>query len=172
MNSNGRRYLALVWSAAFALSLTGAASPEQSDAGLTALFFRYYSAIEKGRWPDAFRLLHERLKIATQVRTPEDLARRSHQSQKELIEAFETFDHLEVDKTAIDLSSLQARVTEAGGGHVAGELRYDFVVFPKGPGRPLMYRVIMNVGLEQGLIIRMTQQSMARIDPGRAGETL
>jgi hypothetical protein len=55
---------------------------------------------------------------------------------------------------------------------VAGQVVYDLVVFPVGPGRPLMYRVVMNVGLAQGQIIRLSQASMIRIDPGALGDVL
>jgi hypothetical protein len=54
----------------------------------------------------------------------------------------------------------------SGDGNVAGQVVYDLVVFPSGPGRPLMYRVVMDVGLVQGRIIRLSQSSMTRIDPG------
>ena len=45
-------------------------------------------------------------------------------------------------------------------------------VDPVGPGRPLMYRVVMDVGLAQGQIIRLSQASMVRIDPGALGDVL
>ena len=35
-----------------------------------------------------------------------------------------------------------------------------------------MYRVVMDVGLSQGLIIRLTQESISRIDPGAFGDML
>jgi hypothetical protein len=148
------------------------AAPEGTDSGLTAVFVRYYSAIQKGRWKDAFDLLHDRLKEATQVSTPEDLAQRSSRTQQELIAAFQKHDRLEVGKTEVDLTSIKARVTGAGDGDVAGQVSYDLVVFPKGTGRALMYRVVLDVGLSQGRIIRITQESMTRIDPGALGDVL
>jgi len=161
---------ALLWPVPTALA--AASPPEGTDSGLTAVFVRYYSAIAKGRWGDAFQMLHKRLKEATAVKTPEDLARRSSRSQQDLIAAFETYDRLEVVRTEMDLTSIKARVTAAGDGDVAGEVSYDLVVFPKGQGRPLMYRVTLNVGLAQGQIIRITQHSMARIDPGGHGDAI
>ena len=146
-----------------------AEAPEDSDSGLTALFVRYYSAVQKGRWEEAFKLLHDRLKTATQVNTPEDLARWTFRTQQELINAFQSFDHIEVAKADVDLTSIQGRILGVGNGNVSGEVTYDLIVFPKGPGRPLMYRVMMMVGLSEGLIIRITQQSMTRIDPGGLG---
>jgi hypothetical protein len=143
---------------------------EDSDAGLTAVFVRYYSAIAKGRWNEAFQMLHGRLKLATEVQTPEDLARRDVRAQRELIEAFETYDRVDVARTEVDLTSIKAHVTGSAEGNVAGQVSYDLVVFPKGLGRPLMYRVMMDVGLAQGQIIRITQHSMARIDPGGYGD--
>jgi hypothetical protein len=153
-------------------SAARAATPEESDAGLTALFVRYYSAVAKERWNEAFHLLHDRLKIATEVHSPEDLAVKSSQSQRELIEAFQSFDRIEVAKTEMDLTSIKGRVTTAGDGNVAGEVSYDLAVFPKGPGKPLMYRVVMDVGLAQGQIIRITQHSMSRIDPRAFGDAI
>jgi len=148
-----------------------AAVPEDSDAGLTNLFVRYYTALEKGRWGEAFEYLHDRLKLATEVKTPEDLAKRNVKTQQELIEAFQTFDRIEVAKTAIDLTSIKARVASSADHNVAGEVTYDLLVYPTGPGRPLMYRVVLDIGLSTGRIIRMTQQSMTRIDPGGRGES-
>ena len=148
------------------------ALPEETDSGFTALFARYYGAVAKGRWADAFHLLHDRLKTATDVHSPEDLARQSLRTQKELIEAFQTFDRLEVSKTELDLTSVKGHVTAAGDGDVAGELSYDLIVFPKGPGRSRVYSVIMDVGLSQGRIIRMTQRSIARTDPGGLGDAV
>ena len=75
-------------------------------------------------------------------------------------------------KTEVDLTSIKATVTAAEAGNVAGEVVYDLVVFPVGPGRSLMYRVVMDVGLSQGLIIRLTQESITRIDPGAIRDTL
>ena len=143
-----------------------AKASEDSDSGLTALFVRYYSAVQKGWWQEALGLLHERLKLATQLRTPEDLAQRNGRTQQELKDAFQKFDHLEVAKAEVDVTSIRAQVTGLGEGDVTGQVTYDLVVFPKGPGRPLMYRVVMDVGLSEGRIIRLTQQSMTRIDPG------
>jgi hypothetical protein len=148
-----------------------AAAPEDSDAGLTNLFVRYYTAVDKGRWAEAFEFLHDRLKLATEVKTPEDLAKRDTKAQQELIEAFQTFDRIEVAKTAVDLTSIKARIASSADHNVAGEVMYDLLVFPIGPGRPLMYRVVLDVGLSTGRIIRMTQQSITRIDPGGRGES-
>ena len=156
----------------FTAPSAAAAAPEESDAGLTALFVRYYSAVAKGRWVDAFQFLHDRLKTATEVHSPEELAQKSFRSQQELIDAFETFDRLEVARTEMDLTSIKGHVKAAGDGNVAGEVTYDLLVFPKGPGRPLMYRVVMDVGLAEGQIIRITQHSMARIDPGGIGDAV
>lgn len=146
--------------------------PESTDAGLTAIFVRYYGAVQKGRWKAAFDLLHDRLREATRVSTPEDLAQRNLRTQQELIAAFQQHDRLEVAKTEMDLTSIKARVKGFGDGDVAGQLSYDLVVFPKGAGRPLMYRVVLDVGLSQGRIIRITQESMTRIDPGALGDVL
>jgi hypothetical protein len=145
---------------------------EASDAGLTALFVRYYSAVAHGRWSEAFQLLHDRLKAATEVHSPDDLAQASVRSQQELIHAFQSFDRLEVIKTEMDLTSIKAHVKAAGDGNVAGKVTYDLVVFPKSAGRSLMYRVVMDIGLAGGRIIRMTQHSMARIDPGGIGDAV
>jgi hypothetical protein len=150
----------------------GAAEPLESDAGLTALFVRYYSAIAQGRWSDAFQLLHDRLKAATEVHSPEELAQKSSRSQQELIDAFKTFDRLEVARTAMDLMSIKGHVKSSGNGNIAGVVTYDLVVFPKGPGHPLMYRVVMDVGLAGGRIIRITQHSITRIDPGGFGDAI
>jgi len=149
----------------------GAAGPE-SDAGLTALFGRYYSAIAQGHWSDAFHLLHDRLKTATEVHSPEELAQKSARAQQDLIDAFATFDRLEVSKTTVDLTSIQGRVKSSGDGNIAGSITYDLVVFPRGPGHPLMYRVVMDVGLAGGRIIRITQHSITRIDPGGFGDAI
>jgi hypothetical protein len=161
-----------VFLAATGLALVMFSSPagpsvaEDRDAGFTAVFARYYGAIQKGRWHEALELLHERLKAATQVQTPEDLAGRSRRTQLELIQAFEKFDHLEVAKIEVDLTSLNGQIAAEGDGNTLGQVTYDLVVFPKGQGSPLMYRVVMDVGLSGGLIIQLTQRSMARIDPG------
>ena len=154
------------------LSPAAAAAPADSDPGLTTVFVHYYTAVAKGRWTEAFHLLHEQLKTATQVASPEDLARKNTRAQQDLIEAFQTYDRLEVTKTEVDLTSIKGHVTASGDGNVTGKISYDLVVFPKGPGRSLMYRVEMDVGLAQGQIIRLTQHSMVRIDPGRLGDAL
>ena len=150
----------------------GAAESQESDAGLTALFIRYYSAIAQGHWSEAFQLLHDRLKTATEVHSPEELAHKSARAQQELIDAFETFDRLEVAKTTMDLTSIKGRVKSSGDDNIAGIITYDLVVFPKGPGHPLMYRVVMDVGLAGGRIIRITQHSITRIDPGGFGDAI
>lgn len=155
-----------------AVASVGATAPEETDSGLTALFVRYYKAVQKGRWEEAFNLLHDRLKTAIQVHTPEDLAHRDARTQQELIDAFQAFDHIQVAKAEVDLTSIQGRILGVGDGNVAGEVTYDLFVFPKGQGRPLMYRVVMMVGLSEGLIIRITQQSMTRIDPRAFGEAV
>jgi len=149
-----------------------AASPEAPDSVLAAVFFRYYGALQKERYEEALGLLHERLRQALQVRTAKDLAARSIVAQRDLVDAFRRFDKLDVAKTEVDLTSIKATVTAAEAGNVAGEVVYDLVVFPVGPGRPLMYRVVMDVGLSQGLIIRLTQESITRIDPGAIRDVL
>jgi hypothetical protein len=148
------------------VSAVDAAPPDVSDGALTALFVRYYGAVKKGRWEEALGLLHERLKTALNVQTPRELAVRDVVAQQDLIEAFRRFDNLDVAKTEVDLTSINATVMASGDGNVAGQVVYDLVVFPSGPGRPLMYRVVMDVGLAQGRIIRLSQSSMTRIDPG------
>ncbi len=135
-----------------AVARVEAAPPATTDSEFTALFVRYYGALKKERWGEAFGLLHERLKQVLQVQTPHDLAVRNYGAQRDL--------------------SIKGTVSSAGDGNVAGEVVYDLMVFPKGPGRPLMYRVIMDVGLAQGQIIRLTQHSITRIDPGRAGDVM
>ena len=167
-----RRFVFVGLLVVFIAPSAGAADAQESDAGLTALFVRYYSAIAQGRWSDAFHLLHDRLKTATEVHSPEELAQKSARAQQELIDAFETFDHLEVARTTMDLTSIKGRVKSSGDGNVAGTITYDLVVFPKGPGHPLMYRVVMDVGLAGGRIIRLTQHSITRIDPGALGEAI
>lgn len=149
-----------------------AAPPSGTDSELTALFIRYYSAVKKGRWEEALGLLHERLKKALNVQTPKELAIRDVVAQQNLIEGFRRFDNLDVARTEVDLTSIKGTVTSAGDGNVAGQVVYDLVVFPVGPGRPLMYRVVMDVGLAQGRIIRLSQASMVRIDPGGRGDVL
>ena len=149
-----------------------AAPPAGSDSEITALFVRYYRAVKKGRWDEAHGLLHERLKKAMNVQTPRELAVRDVAAQQNLIDGFRRFDNLEVAKTEVDLTSIKGTVTASGDSNVAGQVVYDLVVFPAGPGRPLMYRVVMDVGLAQGQIIRLSQASMVRIDPGALGDVL
>ena len=72
----------------------------------------------------------------------------------------------------MDLSSIKGYVKAFGEGHVAGEVTYDLLVFLKGPGSPRMYRVVTDVGLSDGRIIRITQHSMDRIDPGGVGDAV
>jgi hypothetical protein len=163
--------LLMLWGLLAAMPAPAAPSIE-TDAGFAALFARYYGAVAKGKWDDAFHLLHDRLRTATDVRSPDDLARQSLRTQRELIEAFQTFDRLEVSKTELDLTSIKGHVTAAGEGDVAGELSYELIVFPKGPGRPRVYTVLMDVGLAQGRIIRMTQRSITRTDPGGLGDAV
>ena len=155
-----------------AVSAAEAAPPAGADSEFTALFTRYYSAVKKGRWDEALGLLHERLKKALNVQTPKELAVRDGVAQQSLIEGFRRFDNLEVARTEVDLTSIKGTVTSAGDGNVAGQVVYDIVVFPVGPGRPLMYRVVMDVGLAQGRIIRLSQASMVRIDPGALGDAV
>ena len=157
---------------AFLAPIGSAAEREEADAHLTALFVRYYSAVAQGRWSDAFQFLHDRLKTATEVRSPEELAQRHSRDQHALMQAFETFNRIEVAKTEMDLTSIKGYVKAAGDGSVAGEVTYDLLVFLKGPGRPLMYRVVTDVGLAEGRIIRITQHSMSRIDPGGVGDAV
>ena len=154
------------------VSHVDAAPPVASDSEFTALFVRYYSALKKERWGEAFGLLHERLKKGMNVQSPQELAVRNVVSQQNLIEGFRRFDNLDVAKTEIDLTSIKGIVTASGDGNVAGRVVYDLVVFPVGKGRPLMYRVVMDVGLAQGQIIRLSQASMTRIDPGATGDVL
>ena len=156
----------------FLATSPSAAEPEESNAGLTALFVRYYTAVAQGRWSEAFQFLHDRLKTATEVLSPEELAQRHSRDQHALVQAFETFNRIEVAKTEMDLTSIKGYVKAAGDGNVAGEVSYDLLVFLKGPGRPLMYRVVTDVGLAEGRIIRITQHSMARIDPAGVGDAV
>jgi len=149
-----------------------AVPPAGADSEFTALFIRYYGAVKKGRWDEALGLLHERLKKALNVQTPKELAVRDGVAQQSLIEGFRRFDNLEVARTEVDLTSIKGTVTASGDGNVAGQVVYDLVVFPVGPGRPLMYRVVMDVGLAQGQIIRLSQASMVRIDPGALGDAV
>ncbi len=155
-----------------AMAPVDAAPLAGADGELTALFVRYYTAVKKGRWDEALGLLHERLKKAMNVQTPRELAIRDGVAQQNLIDGFRRFDNLDVAKTEADLASIKGTVTGAGDGNVAGQVVYDLVVFPIGPGRPLMYRVVMDVGLAQGQIIRLSQASMVRIDPGAIGDVL
>jgi hypothetical protein len=155
-----------------AVPLVEAAPPVASDGEFTALFVRYYGALQKERWGEAFGLLHERLKKGMNVQSPQELAVRNIVAQQSLIEGFRRFDNLDVAKTEVDLTSIKATVTASGDGSVAGQVVYDLLVFPVGPGRPLMYRVVMDVGLAQGQIIRLTQSSMTRIDPGALGDAV
>jgi hypothetical protein len=155
-----------------AVPLVEAAPPVASDSEFTSLFVRYYGALQKERWGEAFGLLHERLKKGINVRSPQELAVRNSVAQQNLLEGFRRFDNLDVAKTEVDLASIKGSVAGSGDGNVAGQVVYDLVVFPVGPGRPLMYRVIMDVGLAQGLIIRLSQASMTRIDPGARGDVL
>jgi hypothetical protein len=143
-----------------------AASTEGLASTLAAVCVRYYGALQKERYEEALGLLHERLRQALQVRTAKDLAARSILAQRDLVEAFRRFDQIDVAKTEVDLTSIKATVSASDNVNVLGEVAYDLVVFPVGPGRPLMYRVVMDVGLSQGLIIRLTQESITRIDPG------
>jgi hypothetical protein len=169
---SGRRYfvailLLLSWTPSLAT-----AEPEASDAGVTSVFVHYYNAVAKERWSEAFKLLHERLKTAIKVGSPEELAERHSREQRQLMEAFQTFDRIEVARTEMDLSSIKGSVKGSGGGNVAAQVTYDLLVFLKGPGHPRMYRVVTDVGLSDGRIIRITQQSMDRIDPGGVGDAV
>ncbi|TAL08904.1 MAG: hypothetical protein EPO02_11605 [Nitrospirae bacterium] len=155
-----------------AVPAADAAPSSGADGELTALLVRYYSALKKERWGEAFGLLHERLKKGMNVQSPQELAVRSIVAQQNLIAGFRRFDNLEVARTEVDLTSIKGMVTGAGDGNVAGQVVYDLVVFPIGKGRPLMYRVVMDVGLAQGQIIRLSQASMVRIDPGSVGDVL
>jgi hypothetical protein len=170
MKSRGWAFICLAL--LLAVAHVEAAPPGVTDSELTALFVKYYSAVKKERWGEALGFLHERLKQALQVQTPRDLAMRNYGAQHDLVQAFKDFDHIEVAKAEVDLTSIKGTVSSAGDGNVAGEVVYDLVVFPKGPGRPLMYRVVMDVGLAQGQIIRLTQQSIIRIDPGAVRDVL
>jgi hypothetical protein len=164
MKSRGWAFICLAL--LLVVSRVEAAPPGTTDSEFTALFVKYYSAVKKERWGEVLGLLHERLKQALQVQTPRDLAVRNYGSQHDLVQAFKDFDHIDVAKTEVDLTSIKGTVTASGDGNVAGQVVYDLVVFPKGPGRPLMYRVVMDAGLAQGQIIRLTQSSITRIDPG------
>jgi len=149
-----------------------AASTEGPASTLAAVCTRYYGALQKERYEEALGLLHERLRQALQVRTAKDLAARSILAQRDLVEAFRRFDQIDVAKTEVDLTSIKATVSASDNVNVLGEVAYDLVVFPVGPGRPLMYRVVMDVGLSQGQIIRLTQESITRIDPGAIRDVL
>jgi hypothetical protein len=149
-----------------AVPWSDAASTKSPASTLAAVAVEYYRALQRERYDEAFILLHARLREALQVRTVKDLAARSIVAQRDLIEAFRQFDHIDVAKIQVDLTSIKATVSASDSVNVSGQVVYDLVVFPVGPGRPLMYRVVMNVGLSEGLIIRLTQESMTRIDPG------
>jgi len=149
-----------------------AASTEGPASTLAAVCVRYYGALQKERYEEALGLLHERLRQALQIRTAKDLAARSILAQRDLVEAFRQFDHIDVAKTEVDLTSIKATVSASDSFSVSGQVVYDLVVFPVGPGRPLMYRVVMDVGLSQGQIIRLTQESITRIDPGAIRDVL
>ena len=149
-----------------------AASTEGPASTLAAVCARYYGALQKERYEEALGLLHERLRQALQIRTAKDLAARNILAQRDLVEAFRQFDHIDVAKTEVDLTSIKATVSASDSVNVLGEVAYDLVVFPVGPGRPLMYRVVMDVGLSQGQIIRLTQESITRIDPGAIRDVL
>jgi hypothetical protein len=160
-----RRFLAILLLLSWMPSMA-TAEPEASDAGVTTVFVHYYSAVAQERWSEAFQFLHERLKTAIKVGSPEELAQRHSREQRQLMEAFQTFDRIQVARTEMDLNSIKGHVKASGGGNVAGEVTYDLLVFLKGPGNPRMYRVVTDVGLSDGRIIRITQHSMDRIDPG------
>src|SRR2546427_4916658 len=117
-----------------------AASTEGPASTLAAVCARYYGALQKERYEEALGLLHERLRQALQVRTAKDLAARDILAQRDLVEAFRRFDQIDVGKTEVDLSSIKAAVSASGNVNAVGEVAYDLVVFPVGPGRPLMYR--------------------------------
>ncbi len=170
-----RRFLLLLLAGVMLLSAvprSGAASPEVPDNTLAAVFVRYYSALQKERYEEALGLLHERLRQALRIKTAKDLASRNIVAQRDLIEAFRQFDRIDVAKTEVDLTSIKATVSASDSVNVSGEVSYDLVVFPVGSGRPLMYRVVMDVGLSQGQIIRLTQESITRIDPGAIRDVL
>ena len=169
---SGLRHVLAILLLLSSMTSMATAEPEVSDASVTAVFARYYSAVAKEHWSEAFQLLHERLKAATEVSSPEELAQRHSRDQRKLIDAFETFDRIEVAKTEMDLSSIKGSVKGSGGGNVAGQVTYDLLVFLKGPGHPRMYRVVTDVGLSDGRIIRITQHSMARIDPRGLGDAV
>ncbi len=149
-----------------------AASPEVPDSTLAAVFVRYYGALQKERYEEALGLLHERLRQALQIRTAKDLAASNIAAQRDLVEAFRRFDRIDVAKTEVDLRSIKATVSASDSVNVSGQVSYDLVVFPVGPGRTLMYRVFMDVGLSHGQIIRLTQESITRIDPGAIRDVL
>jgi hypothetical protein len=149
-----------------------AASAEVPGSTLANVFIRYYGALQKERYEEALGLLHERLRQALQVRTAKDLAARNIVAQRDLVEAFRQFDHIDVAKTEVDLTSIKATVSASDNVNVSGQVVYDLVVFPVGSGRPLMYRVVLDVGLSQGLIIRLTQESITRIDPDAIRDVL
>ena len=167
----GKRWALVGLALLLAVARVEAAGPEISDGAFTTVFVRYYGALQKERYEEALALLHERLQQALQIRTAKDLAARNILAQRDLVEAFREFDHIDVAKTEVDLTSIKATVSASDSVSVSGQVVYDLVVFPVGPGRPLMYRVVMDVGLSQGLIIRLTQESITRIDPGAIRDT-
>ncbi len=170
-----RQFLLLLLAGVALLSAvpgSGAASPEVPDSTLASVFVRYYGALQKERYEEALGLLHERLRQALRIKTARDLAARSIVAQRDLVEAFRQFDRIDVAKTEVDLTSIKATVSASDSVNVSGEVSYDLVVFPVGSGRPLMYRVVMDVGLSQGQIIRLTQESITRIDPGAIRDVL
>jgi len=166
------RYLVAVLLTLSLVPFGSATEPEDSDTGVTAIFVHYYTAVSEERWSDAFQFLHDRLKSATEVHSPEDLAQRHSRDQYHLIHAFETFDRIEVVKTEMDLSSIKGYVKSSGAKNVAGMVSYDLRVFLKGPRHPRMYRVVTDVGLDDGRIIRITQHSMVRIDADGLGDAV
>src|SRR2546428_6239651 len=143
-----------------------AAPSEAPDSVLAAVFFRYYGALQKERYEEALGLLHERLRQALQVRTAKDLAARSIVAQRNLVDAFRRFDNLDVAKTEVDLTSIKATVTAAEAGNVAGEGGDDLVVLPMGPGRPLMFRGVMGMGVSQGGVIRVAPKATSPTETG------
>src|SRR3989449_10928865 len=142
-----------------------AASSEGPASTLAAVCARYYGALQKERYEEALGLLHERLRQALQVRTAKDLAARSILAQRDLVEAFRRFDQIDVAKTEVDLTPIKATVSASDNENVLGEVVYDLVAFPVGPGRPLMYRVGMAVGLSPGLILPLTPDVVTRLGP-------
>src|SRR5437667_1663631 len=155
-----------------AVAWSDAGSTKVPESTLAAVAVQYYGALQKERYEEALGLLHERLREALQIRTAKELAARNIVAQRDLAEAFREFDHIDVAKTEVDLTSIKATVSASDSVNVSGQVVYDLVVFPVGPGSPLMYRVVMDVGLSQGQIIRLTQESITRIDPGAIRDVL